>query len=186
MFIHEGLKSTRFEDVQQVRDLDIVIGNENAPVAIIMYTRLSCEYCADFFETTYPELRSTFIEKGHARFIIRFLPDAKDRAAIDPIHYVYCLNNLKLFEEFNKKLITEKQNNPDIAYINEFVVAHGVDTTGLAGCLSSDYLDNFIEQMAEKAQQAGIHGSPFFIINGEALRGSRKFSKFKTMIESIE
>ncbi|MFZ1677265.1 MAG: thioredoxin domain-containing protein [Saprospiraceae bacterium] len=186
MFIHEVLKSSRFEDIQQVRDLDIVIGDENAPVAIIMYTKLSCEYCADFFETTYPELRSSYIETGLARFIIRFLPNGNDRSAIDPIRYVYCMNDLELFEEFNKKLITEKQNNPDIAYINEFVVANGVDTTGLAVCLSSASLDNFIDQMGEKAQQAGIHGSPFFIINGEALKGNRKFSKFKAMIESTE
>ncbi|MBK9982473.1 MAG: thioredoxin domain-containing protein [Saprospiraceae bacterium] len=186
MFLHEDLKNARFEDIQKVRDLDIVIGNENAPVTIFMYTKLSCEYCSDFFETTYPELRSTFIETGHARFIIRFLPNGKDREAIDPIHYFYCMNDLDLFEEFNKKRITERQNNLDIDYINEFIVANGADTTGLAVCLSSENLDKFIGQMAEQAQQADIHGSPFFIINGQALRGSRKFSKFKAMIESIE
>ena len=53
---------------------DIALGPKDAPITIIEYASMTCPHCAHFHETTYPVLRSKYIEPGKVRFILREFP----------------------------------------------------------------------------------------------------------------
>src|SRR3954453_24041925 len=53
---------------------DMSLGDEKAPVTIIEYASMTCPHCANFHETTYPELKKKYIDTGKWRFIFREFP----------------------------------------------------------------------------------------------------------------
>ena len=53
---------------------DLVLGKADAPVTIIEYASMTCPHCANFHKTTYPALKSKYIETGKVRFIFREFP----------------------------------------------------------------------------------------------------------------
>ena len=53
---------------------DIVQGAPTAPVTIIEYASMTCSHCAAFHDSTWPELKSKYIDSGKAKFILREFP----------------------------------------------------------------------------------------------------------------
>ena len=53
---------------------DIVLGKADAPVTIIEYASMTCPHCATFNKTTYPALKTKYIDTGKVRFIFREFP----------------------------------------------------------------------------------------------------------------
>jgi hypothetical protein len=46
---------------------DVWEGSKDAPVTIIEYASMTCSHCAHFHETTYPILKSKYIDTGKVR-----------------------------------------------------------------------------------------------------------------------
>ncbi len=53
---------------------DLVQGKEDAPITIIEYASMTCPHCAAFHKSTYPALKSKYIDTGKVRFIFREYP----------------------------------------------------------------------------------------------------------------
>ena len=53
---------------------DLVLGKADAPVTIVEYASMTCPHCANFHKTTYPALKSKYIDTGKVRFIFREFP----------------------------------------------------------------------------------------------------------------
>lgn len=53
---------------------EMIMGNDKAPVTIIEYASMTCPHCANFQETTFPELKKRYIDTGKVRYIFREFP----------------------------------------------------------------------------------------------------------------
>ena len=53
---------------------DLVQGKADAPVTIIEYASMTCPHCAAFHKSTYPALKTKYIDTGKVRFIFREFP----------------------------------------------------------------------------------------------------------------
>lgn len=53
---------------------DLSIGKSDAPVTIVEYASMTCSHCAAFYATTFPILKSKYIDAGKVRFILREFP----------------------------------------------------------------------------------------------------------------
>ncbi len=177
MFLHEAIRDTRFEEISQSNEMDIVLGDPVVSGTIIMYTKVDCEYCADFFKETFPLIDSAYLKTGKLKFIVRYLPDSRDSSSLELIRYSYCMDEQGLFYDYLSYNISGKADLPD----GHLVLVK--DTLALSMCYHAQQLNQYITSTATKARQAGINVTPFFIINGKELRGDRKFIKFKELIE---
>ncbi len=53
---------------------DKQLGKDDAKVTIVEYASMTCPHCAHFNETTFPELKTKYIDTGKARYILREFP----------------------------------------------------------------------------------------------------------------
>ena len=51
--------------------IEMVKGNDNAPVVFVEYASLTCPACAAFHSNVYPQLNKEYIETGRVKFIHR-------------------------------------------------------------------------------------------------------------------
>ncbi len=55
-------------------DDDAIEGDPNAPITIIEFSDYECPFCQRHFNTTYPQLKSEFIDTGKVKLVFRDLP----------------------------------------------------------------------------------------------------------------
>ncbi|RUX07179.1 DsbA family protein, partial [Mesorhizobium sp. M8A.F.Ca.ET.023.01.1.1] len=53
---------------------DKQLGKDDAKVTIVEYASMTCPHCAHFAETTFPDLKTKYIDSGKARYILREFP----------------------------------------------------------------------------------------------------------------
>ena len=53
---------------------DMTMGPETAKVTVVEYASASCPHCANFYKTTFPDLKKDYIDTGKIRFIFREFP----------------------------------------------------------------------------------------------------------------
>ena len=70
----------------------VVIGSDNAPVKIKIFSSLTCPHCADFHTKIVPELKKNYVETGKVQLI--FVDFPLDQAALNAsilLHFVECI-----------------------------------------------------------------------------------------------
>lgn len=58
-------------DVDTSGVVEMVMGDENAPVTFIEYASFTCPHCARFHQNQFKDLKADFIDTGKVRFIYR-------------------------------------------------------------------------------------------------------------------
>ena len=53
---------------------EMAMGPETAKVTIVEYASASCPHCANFYKTTFPDLKKEYIDTGKIRFVFREFP----------------------------------------------------------------------------------------------------------------
>ena len=53
---------------------EMAMGPETAKVTVIEYASASCPHCANFYKTTFKDLKKDYIDTGKIRFIFREFP----------------------------------------------------------------------------------------------------------------
>ena len=76
---------------------DLVQGKADAPITIIEYASMTCPHCAAFHKTTYPALKTRYIDTGKVRFIFREYP--LDEVAVAASMIARCAGGDKKLED---------------------------------------------------------------------------------------
>ena len=78
--------------VLETSDL-IVLGAENAPVKIKIFSSLTCPHCANFHIKVVPEIKKNYVETGKVQLI--FIDFPLDLAAFNASKILHCLDQEK-------------------------------------------------------------------------------------------
>jgi len=181
-FVFEVLKDKKLEEVSTIDSSDIVIGSKNAPVTMIMYSRLSCQYCKEFLSTTYPELKHKYIDGGYVKFIIRFLIPNSNELGMYYAKCSYFAYKKGAFDQFTSQVVSFDEKNYLMENFRKAIIDLKIDPLGLDSYLNGSNIGNSINSKILSAYQAGISSTPCFLINGNLILGNRKFSKFEELI----
>ena len=71
----------------------VVLGADNAPVKIKVFSSLTCPHCANFHINIVPEIKKKFIETGKVQLI--FIDFPLDQAAFNASKLLHCLDQKK-------------------------------------------------------------------------------------------
>jgi len=165
-------------------DDDAVLGDPNAPVTIIEFSDYQCPFCSRFWAQTLPLLKSEYIDTGKVKFIYRDFPltsiHPMAQSAAEATECVRDQGGDEAFWDYHDKIFGNQQLL-SIANLNDWAQEQGYD---INECLSSGQFRSEVLKDTADAQAAGGRGTPYFVINGNALSGAQPFSAFQQVIES--
>lgn len=166
---------------------DKAMGRADAPVTIIEFASLTCQFCARFHNDILPRLKAEFIDPGKVRLIYRDFP-------LDPLAQVAammarCAEPMRYFS-FLEVLFQSQPNwseavNP-LATLAMIGRLGGMSQQDFDSCLRNQELLEGINAGKDKAMvEFGIERTPTFIINGERYVGLMPFEDFEKILKPL-
>ncbi len=151
---------------------DVALGAREAPVTIVEYASMTCAHCAGFYATTFPELKSKYIDFGKVRFILREFP--LDPLAAAGSMLARCAGNDKrsaivdlLFAQQKNWAFTDKPLEALAALLKQTGMSQTFDA-----CLQNDDLRDKVYRVHDRAaERFGVTSTPTFFINGKKETG---------------
>ncbi len=152
---------------------DVALGAREAPVTIVEYASMTCVHCADFYATTFRELKSKYIDTGKVRFILREFP--LDPLAAAGFMLARCAGDDKrnaivdlLFAQQKNWAFAEKP----LEALAGLLKQTGMSQNSFEACLNNQDLYNKIAKVHDRAEKKfGVTVTPTFFINGKKETG---------------
>jgi protein-disulfide isomerase len=157
---------------------DLVEGKADAPVTIIEYASMTCPHCAAFHKTTYPALKTKYIDTGKVRFIFREFP--LDELAVAGSMLARCAAGDKaanpdkalalihvLFNAQEKWAVRDP-----IPALLQISKQAGFTQASFDACLKDQTLYNNILAMRERgSKDYKVESTPTLFVNGKTQKG---------------
>lgn len=163
------------------------VGSSDAKITIIEYASLTCPHCAHFHETTYPELKTQWIDSGKARFVYRHFP--LDGLALRAAALTECMEGDSFFGFLNLLFASQQswaRASDPIAALQNLAKQAGMDEATSEACLTDDVV---ITQVLTQRQQASaefeIDSTPSFIVNDKKIAGAIAYGEFDEFLSGL-
>jgi len=165
--------------------VEMVMGNVDAPVAMIEYSSLSCPHCAAFHRETLPKIKETYIDTGKVKLIYRDFP--LESLAMAGAMISRCAGKAKYFGLIEMMFRSQEKwtraENPkeELERIARF---GGMSKADVGECLDNAALLDSIKARALNGQKEfKVESTPTFVIDGEVVPGALPFEKFQKIID---
>lgn len=167
------------------------IGAEDAPVTLVEYASVTCPHCSNWSKTVYPDLKKNYIDTGKVRYIFRPFPTPPQDLA-DAGHMIaMCsgddkfLTNIKYqFDNQEQILNMARAGDARKAYVG-IAKNSGLSEEEFAECITNPEIQKEYQAIVQSGIDAGVTGTPAFIVNGEYTKKTPSGDAFYTL-ESIE
>jgi protein-disulfide isomerase len=166
---------------------DLSIGKSDAPVTIVEYASMTCSHCAAFYATTFPILKSKYIDAGKVRFILREFP--LDPLATAGFMLARCAGDDKrdaivdlLFAQQKNWAFTDKP----VESLANLVKQAGIGQDAFGACLKNQDLYDKINKVRDRASEKfGVSATPTFFVNGQKETGEMTPEALDKLLEPL-
>ena len=162
------------------------IGKADAPVTIIKYMSLTCQYCRRFQADVFPVLKREYIDKGHVRFIIREFPIGKTSGnATVALRCAPMQKYLPLYEKFlqQQSAWVSQEVRPDVIY--KVAQQVGMTRSDFDACLQNQELIAGLKWIKDRGRSLGIIGTPNFFIGDKLVKKEVGMKEIRSMIDPL-
>lgn len=165
---------------------DKVLGKEDAKVTIVEYASMTCPHCAHFAETTFPELKSKYIDSGKVRFIFREFPF--DPRAEAGFMLARCAgdNYFPMVDVLFKQQQTwaAAENVKDAMF--QLSKLAGFTQESFNACLTDQALLEQVRAVQKRgADEFKVDSTPTFFINGKTYKGALSIEEMSAIIDPL-
>lgn len=173
---------------------ELLIGNKTAGAEIVEFADFKCPSCGQFHQTSAKELREAYPDD--LKIVFRPMavigPDS-ERSAIG----AYCSQDQNKFVEYHDAVFDYMWDNyyKDRNYSAEFedilttkILTDigsdiGINTATFVDCLDNGDKEPLVEANLSLAKQAGVRGTPSFLVNEQLVTGPQPFNVFKQLVD---
>ena len=163
------------EDMRLLRDLavPVSVGDEDAPVTIIVFGDYLCNHCATFSLRHRPQVLRELVETGKARlefydFVLDTRPEVGTFLAARAAR---CAGDQGRFWDYHDHLyrnqITWGLDSDKLGMFQDFADELGLDRGEFRGCLNSDRFAQEVTANWELAQALRLGGTPAVLVGAE-------------------
>jgi len=163
---------------------EMALGPDHAKVTVVEYASASCPHCANFYKTTFQELKKQYIDTGKIRFVFREFPH--NDAALAAFMVARCAPKERYFPLIDTFFRTQDSwlQNPAEGLFKIAQLA-GFTKASFDACLKNEEVAKGILAVRDKAESDfGVQGIPTFFVNGQELDGEASLKDFKKIIDA--
>jgi len=164
---------------------EMAMGPETAKVTVVEYASASCPHCANFYKTTFPELKKEYIDTGKIRFIFREFPH--NQPALAAFMLARCAPKEKYFPLVDM-FFTQQDTwlEAPLEGLQKIAQLAGFTKESFDACLKNEAVAKGIIAVRDKAEKDfGVDSIPTFFINGELLKGETSIDVFRKTIDPL-
>lgn len=165
---------------------DMQLGKDDAKVTIVEYASMTCPHCAHFAETTFPELKTKYIDTGKARYILREFPF--DPSAEAGFMLARCSkdNYFPMVDVlFRQQANWVGVNNTKDALLQIAKLA-GFTQESFEACLTDQKLLDDVRSVQKRgADEFKVDSTPTFFINGKTYEGAMSIAEMSAIIDPL-
>ena len=165
------------------------LGNPAAKFVVEEWFSLTCTHCANFSQTTFPEIRKKLIDTGKVRWVFRDFPldkvaleAAQVARALPPDHYATFI--LALFADQDRWAFASGVDYTKALW--QMAALDGLDRATFDTAVADTGLRDWIlaqQTMAEKKWK--IDATPSFVINGKMVAGEMPYDSFVKQLPGL-
>ena len=179
-----------YADNTKTQDNLVVLGIDDAPVKIKIFSSLTCPHCANFHVNVLSEIKKKYVNSGKVQLI--FIDFPLDQAAFNASKLLHCLDQKKQITFLDK--IYENQNQwtsgSNVDEINnnlkKIVKILGISSRGFDECINDEAIgDKILNGRIDGQKKYSINSTPTIIINEKKLEGSASFKNIEKKIEKL-
>ncbi|MES3033180.1 MAG: thioredoxin domain-containing protein [Gemmatimonadota bacterium] len=169
-------------------DLGRIAGDSAAKVIVLEVSDFQCPYCKAFHDQTYPAVKAQYVDNGKARIAYVNLPLRSHQNAWPAAEAAMCASVQGRFWPMHDSLFLAQERwagitKPDTMFAR-FARTLRIDASAYDACMSSHATRPLIASDAERSSNAGISGTPAFIIGDSLISGAYPFPDFKRVIDA--
>jgi protein-disulfide isomerase len=164
---------------------DMTMGPENAKVTVVEYASASCPHCANFYKTTFPDLKKDYIDTGKIRFIFREFPH--NQPALAAFMLARCAPKEKYFPLIDMFFMQQDTwLEKPLEGLRKIAQLAGFTKESFDACLKNEAVAKGILAVRDQADKDfGVDSIPTFFINGELLKGETSIEEFRKKIDPL-
>lgn len=165
---------------------DKPMGKDDAKVTIVEYASMTCPHCAHFAETTFPELKSKYIDTGKARYILREFPfDPRAEAG-----FMLARCSGDNYYPMVDVLFRQQQNWATVDNVKDALLQlsklAGFTQESFDKCLTDQALLDQVRAVQKRgADEFKIDSTPTFFINGKTYKGALSIEEMSAIIDPL-
>jgi protein-disulfide isomerase len=163
---------------------EMVMGNAEAKVTVIEYASASCPHCANFYKTTFQELKKEYIDTGKIRFLMREFPH--NDAGLAAFMVARCAPKEKYFPILG--MVFEQQEmwfKDPVEGLFKIAQLAGMSRESFDACLKNEEVAKGILEVRKQAEVFGVDSIPTFFVNGKRFEGEATLDDFKKVIDPL-
>lgn len=158
-----------------------VLGQQNAPVTLVVFEDFKCPNCKRFEEEFMPELRSKYIDTGKAKLVsmnfpfiasMNNLPVDDSKLAAQAAECAYLQGGSEAYDRM-KQILFRAQGPESEVWASKSRLkdlagsVEGIDQAKFNTCLDNDETAAAVEADKQQAEKAGVSGTPSVFVNGK-------------------
>jgi len=167
-----------------------VVGEAAAPVTVVEFSDVSCPYCADFHAGTRAALIEEYVTSGGVRWISLSYVSGLYRNSEALLVAAECAGRQARYEDFLDAAYKERDTwlrapegelPPVVA---GFVADLELDGVAFEECQGDPSVTERLDAVAKLAREAGVRGTPTWMVNGFPVMGALPLDYARQFIES--
>src|SRR5690606_16253448 len=169
----------------------IPIGDENAPVQVIVFSDFQCGGCAHWTTNVEPLVKQEYVETGKVRYTYYDYPITSIHAhAFLAARAARCALDQDKFWEYHDRVFAGQyewsySRTAPVDIFTRYATETGLDVDEFTQCLRSDRHAETVTANALLGQTLGVNGTPTVYINQRKL-GDREWQDFATVSAAIQ
>ncbi len=152
---------------------DMALGApEGAKVTVVEYASVTCSGCAAWNEQVWPQFKARYVDTGKVRYVFREFPTPPQDVAAAGFLLARCAGEDKYFhviDQIMRSLPELHSGTPPRDILLRTAREAGLSETQFQTCVADPAGVAAMEKRIKAAQEAGVTGTPTFMINGEVV-----------------
>ncbi|MFZ4165867.1 DsbA family protein [Brevundimonas sp. NPDC058933] len=167
---------------------DMALGApEGAKVTVVEYASVTCSGCAAWNEQVWPQFKARYVDTNKVRFVFREFPTPPQDVAVAGFLLARCAGEEQYFhvvDQIMRALPELHSGTPPRDILLRTAREAGLSEAQFQTCVADPAGVAAMEKRIKAAQDAGVTGTPTFMINGETV-SDRSLDGLSQHIDSL-